>query len=348
MRLVSIAPKPLAQSVEPALGFDLAFGFLAGQRVPLDFTLVVRAEDRMLLGLPQPTGALGQRTSFALEPRDNAVTNSEATWTVETAVSLSRRQLDYLEGLRSKNPRGDVVLQYEGEARSLVSKVVNTTLKPGPEARDDRAGLVGNVLLYTRSPFPNPFHSQASDLWVLSGDSGRKFIEVEALPFTGSVRIPSSDWLHGYAAAWNTTRFVVVELPQADVLAPAPTPGVAERVNKAIDSAKKASENVARGEWSDVLEDLRGVWELLRKDGEIASLLQRDGYTPDAVEAFTKSVEHQFALASKFMHSLDRDKKTVRPEIRASKEDALVCYSFAMSLLNLVARKTLRLAKQGT
>jgi type I restriction-modification system DNA methylase subunit len=48
-------------------------------------------------------------------------------------------------------------------------------------------------------------------------------------------------------------------------------------------------------------------------------------------------------LASKFLHPLDKAGAKLSPEIRASKEDAYLCYSLATSVVNLVSRKLLRL-----
>jgi len=178
-------------------------------------------------------------------------------------------------------------------------------------------------------------------MWVLSGDGGRKFMERETLRHGATVTISSGDWLHDYSSPWRTTQYLVVELPQPEFLTSAPN--LEQRVNAAIEAAKASTDNIAKGEWNDALQDLRPVWELLRKQSDITDLLQRDGYTADAITAVEAIVQQQFTLAPKFLHRTDPSGKRINPEIRASKEDALVCYTCAMSLLNLISRKSARL-----
>jgi hypothetical protein len=338
MRIISITPKPDAQCVEATLALDVAIGFQRGQRIPFDLAVQVRTEDKKLLGIARPS-SYGQE-QIQLEASDYGNQN-EATAPMLVVLALSQKHVDYLEGLRSKHRKGDVVLQCHVEAQFLVSKVVNAYLKRGPELQDQRGGSAGEAVVYVQSSGRDPFYSQTTNMWVLSGDGGRTFLQRETLRHDITVTIGSSDWLHDYAAPWRATRYMVVELPQPEILTS--TPNIEQRVNPAIEAAQKATESLSKGDWNDVVEDLRPVWELLRNDADIQGLLQRDGYTPEAITAFNESVKHQFDLASKFVHRTDKAGKNVAPEIRASKEDALVCYSFAMSLLNLVSRKAFRL-----
>ncbi len=333
MRIHSIVPKPEDQCVEPTLVLDVVVAFQSGQRMPLDLAVEVRTEDKKLLGVARPITMMpSEKLAFkACEPGDN----NEISVPVRVVLGLSPKQLDYLEGLRSKHRKGDVILHCRVEAQSLVSKTVIATMYP----TGNGASGSDQPVVYRQTN--RDFYSQFTNMWVLSANGNRTFMELETLRFATTVTIGSGDWLHDYSSPWRTTRYLVVELPQPEFLTSAPN--IEQRVNAAIDAAKRSADNIAKGEWNDALEDLRPVWELLRKQSDISDLFQRDGYTADAITAVDEIVRHQFTLASKFLHRVDQSGKQINPEIRASKEDALVCYACAMSLLNLVSRKSARL-----
>lgn len=339
MRIVTIIPKPEPQCVESSLFLDLVLAFHRGQRIPLDLLVQVRTEDKRLLGVAHPS-AFGQ-DKLGLEAGESGQ-SSEATLAVQVVLPLSPKQIDYVEGLRSKHRKGDVVLECAVEGQFLVSKVVNAPLKTGKDLQPQGHGDGGGkVVLYKQQDHRDPFHSQVTNMWVLSGDGGRMFMERDTLRHTATITISSGDWLHDFATPWRATRYMVVELPQPELLTS--TSNIDHRVNAAIDAARKAAESLSKGDWNDVVEDLRPVWELLRNEADIKGLLGRDGYTAEAITSFNESVKAQFDLASKFVHRTDRTGNRIMPELRASKEDAFLCYSFAMSLLNLVSRKAMRL-----
>jgi hypothetical protein len=363
MRVVSISAKPVVESVEPAIVLLATFGVSLGERVPLGVSAIVKTEDKKILAVAHPT-SLGEKAS--LDARE--FTSSETHIKVPLLLQLGQRALDHLEGLRPTNRKGDVVLNCELEAQFLVSKVVNADLvvgdsltsqgarSRGQSPKTDLDLIVGDDLTtqggrtlksvaYAVRDSRESFYSQTSNMWVLSGQGGRTFLERDVLRHSEPITIGASDWIHDYVAAWKGTRFLVVELPQPDLLASASSPTIAERVNAAIEALQKAGNDLAKGDWNDVVESLRPVWELLRNQADIQGLLQQDGYPPDAVAAFNESVKNQFELASKFIHRVDKSGKKIAPEIKASREDALLVYSLAAALLNLVTRKATRLQK---
>jgi hypothetical protein len=344
MRLLSIIPKPNALFVDPTLEFELVFGFRRGQQVPLDFTLVVATADGRLMGTARPTLAPSTGATNDPLPLDASTLNTgEANWVVRASLPLTARQLDHIEDLRSKERKGDVVLNCDIEAASFASRATVAAVVPGPEAQDKAGKDSGqHFVFYLRNQSARDrFYSQYSDMWLLSGDSSRTFLQRETFRHPMKITISSGDWVHDYTAAWRATRYMVVELPQPSFVIL--TPEVEKRLAGAVSAVNKASQDMLKGEWNDVVEDLRPVWELLRNDVDIQQLLARDGYTPAAVAAFNESVRQQFELASKFLHKTDKAGNAA-PEIRAAKEDAFLCYSFALSVVNLVSRKAERLA----
>lgn len=313
----------------------------------------LRTEDNKLLGVARPMGFVEQPLALAALAQGESTV--EAQVRLNVVLALSPKQLDYLEDRRARHRKGDVVLFCDVEAQLLVSKTVNAYLHvsesgsqsggSGRVPEGHSTGLIQGPVYYKEHTTRDPFASKLMNMWVLSGDNGRAFLEVDTLRHQESVTIRASDWIHDYAGPWHNARYLVIELPQSESLAPPVTPEIAERLNAAIEAAKRAAENIGRGDWNDVIEDLRQVWELLRNHAELTQLLARDGYTSDAITALNGSIQQQFDLASKFMHRTDRSGRRINPEIRASKEDALLCYAFAMALLNLLTRKAMRLGE---
>jgi hypothetical protein len=279
-----------------------------------------------------------ERLEFNTDERGQPV---EVHVQAQSVLALSSRAIDHIEALRAKHRKGDVVLSCEAQAHFLVRRVVNAPLRPGPQLKDEHGKALGTAVVYDPSGGGEAFRSEPSHMWVLSGGGGQAFMERFTMKSELDVVIHSSDWVHDYSAPWKATKYMVVELPQAEMLSS--IPGIDERVNAAIEAAKRASDNVTKGEWSNAVEDLRPVWELLRNQADIQGLLQRDGYPQDAIAALNESIRQQFEFVSKFLHRSDKTGKKVAPEVKASKEDAWLCFSFAASLLNLVSRKAQRL-----
>jgi len=339
MDVTTITAKPESEAVEPTILFDVVLAFQQSLQFPLNVAAIVRTEDKKILGVAHAMPTKLDNLQLDANDSSNYINISSP---FPLALTLTAKQIDYLEVMRSKHRKRDVILTCEVIADFLVSATTLAYLKPGEPIKDSSGATVGQVVVYSSLSPGERFYSQSSNLWVLSGNGGRAFLKRETLQKSLIVTINSSDWVHDYSSLWNGTQYLVIELPQPEVLTSSAQ--LEERVNTAIAAAKRASENLLKGEWNDVLEDLRPVWELLRNEANVHDLLSRDGYPPDAITAFNESIKFQFEFASKFVHSLDRAGKKVLPAIQAKREDAYVCYSFAMSLLNLVSRKAVRLA----
>lgn len=338
MRLISIEPRPESRFVEPALLLDVMIAYPMGLKAPLDLLVTVRAGDRIIGTARSSTFGLGMTTlESAAEGRKDRDQEQTQKWS--TVLALSARVLDFLEDLRSKDRKRDVVLQCDVEIQALVSNVVTAHIRTGGEVADGRGGKA-EMLTYKYDP---NFRPDYTNMWVLSGDGGRVFLRCEGTRFQTSITISASDWVHEYLEVWSMTRYVVIELPQPEVLTA--NSHIEERVSAAIGAVGKASESLAKGDWDDVLKELRPVWELIRNQSDIETLLRNDGYIDEAIKAFNESIKHQFTLASKFVHRVDTSGKAVLPDMHVLKEDAYLCYSFALSILNLVTRKMRRQAR---
>ena len=75
---------------------------------------------------------------------------------------------------------------------------------------------------------------------------------------------------------------------------------------------------------------------------EVTDLINRDIGHEEAADDLQKSMKGLFDYASKFTHSLERDKKKLLPPLKASKEDAVAAFAAASAMVNLVSAKLRR------
>lgn len=231
-------------------------------------------------------------------------------FTRSLVVELNERQLAFLDRARAKNPKRDVRLTLELTTRHMSSRV-------RPKQRND-------------TPF------------IFLEPDGNTLVEVhyflEDHPFT----ISASDWVHDFWGPWQEQQFVVVDLPVPTVVTK--DADVQERLTAALERLNEAKEHMQHGDWPEACDALRPVWEVLRDSVAIKKLLVDDGFTEDAATLFQESLHKQFELASKFIHVLDKKKAKTIPIINPQREDAEFVYSLAVHALQLVAKKSARLA----
>jgi|SRR5579871_1435031 len=243
-------------------------------------------------------------------------------------AQLSHRDIDYIESHRAKDRRGDVVLT----VRLRVSTLVST-------AESWLAEVVGGS---QNQPAQIVHAKHSTGKAILREDPQKGFLLERTAAFDKQHRISGTDWLHDFAPRLGLGRFAVVEIPVIS----SPT-GLGERMQKATDAADAAEKALRSGEWDDACRDLRGVWEAFRDYDFIKDVVKRDGYTEEAAKLLDDAFKSLFNLASKFGHVLDKDRKTVLPELHAKREDAQTLYFLARSALDLIARKAKRLGLSG-
>jgi hypothetical protein len=172
-------------------------------------------------------------------------------------------------------------------------------------------------------------------------------LDLEIIELISDIVIPSSDWTHDFLPAFGKGKYIVLEIPQPDI-----TNGsslVNEKINIAINSIPKMQKELLSGEWSEVIEKSRPIWELVNEKAsdstptELHDYLSRSGLSDDAIGHFTKSISELFQFSSKFIHRMDKSGKNINPEIIASKEDAYLIYSLCLNVVNLITCKIKKL-----
>jgi len=272
-------------------------------------------------------------------------TQGETNYDVNALVPLSRESIEFLEQLRNKDKKRDVKLKVTIEITTLWSKATISHLiaDSNLKLRLVSPNLAGSnlaedsVVIYKYSRDYNP---NQSDMHILSGSGDRNFLELIRSRTVHNVTIAASDWVQDYAPALGIGKSFSIELPMPEEL-DLPK-DVKERFKVAIDDLNKMLGDYRHGDWSDLVENSRGVYELLKDKQLVHDLLESDGYPADAITDISNCLAALWNFTSKFHHHLDRDKEKLKPEIKASKEEAELIYALSLTLVNLLARKAKR------
>lgn len=293
--------------------------------------------DRLLAPL-QPEPRIGPSHQY-LYPDDANGSRLDQRAHLAFWAPLSARHLDVIEELREKNRKGDAILKAKLSVQFQKLKVELVDLgqtvrhvEASPPTSKQAKRNVHAIDFLSRETGPK--HTGPT---VLSTRS--HVVEQDVFSQTLSATIPGSDWLNDFSPALGRGRFLVVEVPDTSIeVVPA---ALQERFARAVKAVADARTKLYAGEWSEVCEELRVLYEVLRSWPELDALLMSE-YGDNAASAFSSGIRGFFDFASKFLHSIARDGKSLNPVQAANKEDAQLLYGLAASTLNMIARKWAR------
>lgn len=340
MRIDKIEVKPVQESINPELMFEMEIFIRRGYEILLEITGgVFSDENKKLANIHE---FIHETNNMELSARDQ-MNEREEKFTIKLIAPLNHKVLDYIETLRTQNKKGDVILTLDIFVKMLISKTSLSYMFMMDDAKfpyqlpEHSKDAKPVFYQYQR----DGFSTRQTNMWILSGDGSPAFIEIRNNNLKNKVTISSSDWIHDYCPVFQIGRFSVFEYLLPEYVEGSGS--IEERLSGSIDAIKNMEYDMIRGEWTEVIQDSRVVWELLRNQDEIKDLLTRDGYTEPAVTDLNKSIKELFNYSSKFHHREDRGKK-IMPEIKASKEDAYLMYATSMAIVNLISKKMQRLS----
>ncbi len=337
-------PKPTLDFVEPAIEFPLTISYD-------DFRSMLSLEGLLL----DKEGKILSKLSESVESRKEPVGKIAAYGTthdrelkkekehiISLIALLSKGALNHIDDVRDKNPRRDVVFKLRLRVRTLVSRasishlhgISSAETKPPPLSELLESKGIDFLIGYKHE---SDYSAPRTNLWLISGNSEPIFLEIRDEFQEIPVEIAASDWVQDFAPQLGLGRFVIAELPL-------PSPVVvgeefAEWLNEAIKALPEMEEKVKECEWNEVIEKSRPVSELLRHEGMINSILSKHGYTEEAASSLLNAIKGLYDYSSKFIHRVDKDGRTILPEIKAEKEDAYLIHSLSTSLVNLLTQK---------
>jgi hypothetical protein len=346
MRLEYKGLSPYPNSVEPALQFNFEARY-DGFEALLSVEGVLLAADEKVLA-PILTAIPGTRESSQLvgsiaargSIKDNRIREGKGHL-LSLWAPISQRALDYIEELRSKDPRREAKMKLRLTLRVVTSAAEVCHLNEiGPAGHPFESLRSEGLSLVTYKYNPN-YSSERGNLWVISGRDSPVFLEFREFYQEIPVTIPSSNWMLDFAPYLGLGRFMVVELslPRLEDIPKDAPSDFAERLSEAINALSEMEEKIKEGDWNEVGEKARPVIELLRDKDTICSILTKYGYPSEVAELFFKVLKKFFEYASKFHHKVDRDGRRLLPEIKAEKEDAYSIYYFSVGLVNVIVQK---------
>lgn len=345
MKIDLMEPKPLENSLEPAVEFPLTLTYNSLE-APLSIKGLLVAEDNKVLAPLSDVAGMGTAAQEignigAQGTMKDQDLRRESKHNVSVIAILSQRALDHIDSVRDKNIKGDVILKLILRVRLLKSKAVTPPLhykapsEIGPPLRE-RLNAMGHHALITYRP-DRDYQPEVNNLWVISGSGEPVFLSITDLEQEITKTIYASNWVHDFAPQLGLGRFVLAELP---IPVPVTVRGKhSRRLDKAFEALRKIEEKIKEGEWSEAIEKSRSVAELLRQEEMVKSILFKHGYREDAADSLLGAIRNLFDYSAKFLHKVDKDGTTIPPEIKAEKEDAYLTHSVSTALVNLLTRK---------
>lgn len=331
--------------INPALKFDLKLKSNKFESLYGIDGLLIAEDGKILAQLTEFRGVKGGGTHYLGQMGARGSSKYRALQEGEQDISLlailNKEALNYIDNVRDKNRKKNFVFDLR-----VVLKILNLTaelvplfevdpakyglsyqLRDIPPAEDERF----LVYKYTsREP------SRRSNQWIISGN-GPLLLDVREEFHTLRREIAASEWVSEFAPKLGMGKFILSELS---------LPGLvevdkefAERLNKAIKALEEMERKIGEGEWDEVIEKSRPIYELLvNSKSEIESILQKHGHPQKAIDALKSGIGSFFNYSSKFVKARG-EKGEPLPEIKAEKEDAHLIYALSVSLLNLLTQK---------
>lgn len=313
MWIQNVKATPNRSSISSELLLNVQINYTPTAFLPINISGEIVAQDGIKLAQIYEKPTSGNQTSLIA---NNGQHEADATHYHYFGASLGERALEYIEEMRQSNTKKDIHLKL-----NILFKVLSTYLNATPSTQ-------------------NIFHSISSkDMHLFS---------TETAELTTTVTISASDWVHDFLPAFGKGKYILLEMPSLEMNKS--TSFIEEKVKKAIEAVPRMHKELLSGEWGEVIEKSRPIWELvneraLREDSsELKEYLTRSGFTLEANKHLLESIYHLFQFASKFIHKIGTGGKTVNPDIIASKEDANLVYSLCVNVVNLISTKINKLS----
>jgi len=271
--------------------------------------------------------------------RDNNI-RSQKKRAVHLQATLTEKSVGHLDKIRNRNKKGDVNFKLALHTRVMASKALVCPLyllAPDVFPQPLVQTLKSQGASIAAYKYVSDYQGQMGNLWLISGDNGPTFLSISDVKADLSGTIHASDWIHDFSPQLGIGRFLVAELPLPETVASGSE--FSDRLSKAYKALQEVREKIVSGEWTEAVQKTRPIAELLRNEALIKETLCKHGGDEVACNSLLGSIKSLFEYGSRFIHKVDKDGKTLPPDILAQKEDAYLVYSMSVSLLNLIAQK---------
>ncbi len=315
MRIKKIDPIPYEKSIFPGISFDVEIGYTKYQEAIVGISGWVETDDGKIIAevredVPDKTKycEVGARQShFDKEFKEDVHKTT-------LVALLDRRALNHIEKRRMEDRKGDVKLSL-----NLIVKIVHsrTVISHVHEIKPEDIGLESleiyagrktrdwNFLVYAY----DPEYSSRTNKWLLSSDGKPIFLTIYEQSLKGTVRIPSTDWIHDYAPKLELGEYFIVEMPKGK-----------EIIKEAWRYIEKAEECFRR--W-----DTKGVYANCREVGYLLDRIIKEKFGKDNFnykERWGRAYGRFEHLTSLDLHleQLKQKQQYMLEEIKIGKDDA--------------------------
>ncbi|MEM0195793.1 MAG: hypothetical protein QXJ24_05710 [Thermoplasmatales archaeon] len=335
----------LDNSISPAIGlnFNVTVGYY---EMPLSLTASLYSEDGKFLSdlrridHSQVSGRIKDITAISESSFLN-VQSQQRVYSYEMVALLSKDVLDYIEEVREKNKKKDVVFLVRAviEYVTMVVQLVNFGIaQTGPP---------------NRTNFVIPLAGNQNGTWGVLTQMGNEplfTLNKQALS-DYKITIPSSDWTNDFQPKLGIGRFMVLEIPEIDFDSQKLKEKGEEfktligRITSSKDVVQTMEKYLREGEWGQVVAESRKFLELFTKGvkNSIKDLVQDStGLPEESITKLTTAFDNLEDYANALHHSVTKDSNGQSPPTRVftgGKEDAYLVFNLCVSILNLVSKK---------
>jgi hypothetical protein len=316
--------RPVKDSIMPALEFSVVSQIVNNQ-ILIDATGNAFTENnKYISALDRINNIWPDKFQLRIPRLNDNRDDNKQEYTVKFILTLNKELLDYIDNIRQKNSKKDVILNI---------KINLIFLKFDLFLYRDVVGSAKDVL-----PVSN------SNLMMLICNSGSCF-EQNSIEENLQLIIKSSDWVQEFAPVLGLGNFLVVELPilnQEEVkISSDAFSDLCKRINDASGKLNNIKSLLIKGEWNRVVEDSRKIWESLQKSGDtiIPQLISNTtGIETDKSKQIKEAIDRIYGYASDLHHSVGSNHE-IKPVFTGDKSDAYMMYTLLVSFINLISYK---------
>lgn len=343
--ITSISPSK--ETIHPSLDIVVDIPYTESTNFPISIKGMIRGEDSLVLGtvyeIPNKTSS---QIRFRASHYSERYSPNNIMLKKFFRLELDQKSLDHIENLRNKNPKGDVIIHFEISILNIEGKLqiggydVEEISIQTPQG----AKKINVIKLNPQSPSYAQPH-----LHMMIQAQSEGYLNFNESAFTMNYTIHGSDWINDFQPQLGIGKFLVMEIPEI-ITTSEQKDEFTKRLHSATQRLKEIGDLLRKGEWDDVAEDCRGVYEDLRKkfDDEFESSVKEllkdvNGISDKGLSAFNDMIKNIGLYSHEFHHY--RDEKGNVKQVSVHKEDAYALYISLVGLLNMLTVKHHRLSK---
>ena len=176
-----------------------------------------------------------------------------------------------------------------------------------------------------------------TNLWILSGDGGRRILNVISETLQYDLIISSSDWVHEFTEIMRIGKFIIFEIPMITNIEYSGN----DELKGSLNAVNNLKIFIQKGEWRQVMKESRESFEILRNE-KIIEKYFNSTHSKEAINEFSKTMNALFQYTSKFIHPLNRSGE-VKDEETPHREDAYFVYLTTVGAFNSLTSKLKRI-----